>query len=284
MEYYDYKEVFNKTSTDSNDDMLVVAIASSMTGIFLFVIFCCCCSAVCAGYVDNCINNTLSGGDEEYGQRALRRMEEEKEKKKEDPEVRKTKLLNSFEKNKVSMVVTEHCFVAKPLHKSTSDEALTESTTTSSSLSDNNDEDSNHDQSDDDSDEQNNNSTVINVSAVINDIESGEPNELYLPVSSKDGKEEKRKVPNCCAICLCPYDVGDTIIWSSNGSCQHAFHDECIVPWLVKNQNGECPCCRTQFTDLPPPNGKNGENNGPSIWSIRSWFNRIRYTFVSQRE
>jgi hypothetical protein len=29
--------------------------------------------------------------------------------------------------------------------------------------------------------------------------------------------------------------------------CQHVFHSECIMDWLVKYQ--ECPCCRTAFGD-----------------------------------
>ena len=106
-----------------------------------------------------------------------------------------------------------------------------------------------------------------------------EPKEIYLPASASS-----LKVPNCCAICLCSYDINDTVIWSCNKDCGHAFHDECIIPWLVKNQSGECPCCRRQFTDLPPPGeDKNKNNSRPSVWSIRSWFLRLRYTFLSTR-
>ena len=61
----------------------------------------------------------------------------------------------------------------------------------------------------------------------------------------------KRQVPNCCAICLCPYDVDDAVVWSSNQACKHAFHEDCMVDWLTKMQNGTpCPCCRQEFTDL----------------------------------
>ncbi len=105
MEYYDYKEIQNSTDNDSLDQVIIITVASSLSGIFGFILFCCCCTACFAGWIDNCVNNALTpNGDEEYGQRALRRMEEEKERKKEDPEVRKEKLLNSFERNKVSMV------------------------------------------------------------------------------------------------------------------------------------------------------------------------------------
>ena len=62
-----------------------------------------------------------------------------------------------------------------------------------------------------------------------------------------------RIVPNCCAVCLCPYDVGETLAWSSNKSCRHAFHLDCIVEYLCKVQEVDCPCpcCRGTFVELP---------------------------------
>ena len=60
-----------------------------------------------------------------------------------------------------------------------------------------------------------------------------------------------RLVPNCCAVCLCSYDEGDKVVWSSNKDCKHAFHVDCVVGWLVKFQpETPCPCCRQEFTDL----------------------------------
>ena len=58
-------------------------------------------------------------------------------------------------------------------------------------------------------------------------------------------------VPNCCAICLGSYSVDDPVVWSSNPDCAHAFHQDCVVGWLVKMQpETPCPCCRQEFTDL----------------------------------
>jgi hypothetical protein len=59
-------------------------------------------------------------------------------------------------------------------------------------------------------------------------------------------------VPNVCAICLTSYTVGDTVVWSSNPECRHAFHEECLLQWLVhsKQEGTPCPCCRQSFTDL----------------------------------
>ena len=62
---------------------------------------------------------------------------------------------------------------------------------------------------------------------------------------------QEQPVPNCCAVCLGGYSVGDEVVWSSNPKCSHAFHKECIIEWLVKMQpETPCPCCRQEFTDL----------------------------------
>lgn len=111
-------------------------------------------------------------------------------------------------------------------------------------------------------------------------MESNEPKEIYLNSTRKcklTGREAKVKVANSCAICLCSYDIEDVVVWSSNKECTHAFHDECILQWLVKNQNGECPCCRCRFTDLAPPEVKKEKS-----WSFRGW--RMRYNILGQRD
>ena len=94
---------FSEGTMDKNE-IIVLSIMSFMGIVVLFIICCCCCSASIATWVDNLINNNLSNGDDVYSERALRRMEEDEEKKKEDPAVRKQKLLESFDRNKVSMV------------------------------------------------------------------------------------------------------------------------------------------------------------------------------------
>ncbi len=69
-----------------------------------------------------------------------------------------------------------------------------------------------------------------------------------------DEEEELKSVPNNCAICLSEYVSGDTIVTSCDPMCTHAFHQECIIEWLVKMQVGApCPCCRRTFVELSPP-------------------------------
>ncbi|KAG7369095.1 ring finger domain containing protein [Nitzschia inconspicua] len=61
-----------------------------------------------------------------------------------------------------------------------------------------------------------------------------------------------RQVPNECSICLCEYTVGSDIVWSSNPQCDHAFHEQCIEQWLMKQREGPlCPCCRRDFVIDP---------------------------------
>lgn len=61
-------------------------------------------------------------------------------------------------------------------------------------------------------------------------------------------RQRHRRVPNCCAVCLCPYEVGECVVWSSNARCRHAFHEDCVVGWLTKMRDGApCPCCRQEF-------------------------------------
>jgi hypothetical protein len=58
-------------------------------------------------------------------------------------------------------------------------------------------------------------------------------------------------VPNGCAICLTCYERDDTVVWSSNPACSHAFHRDCLVGWFVRQQpETSCPCCRQEFTDV----------------------------------
>mmetsp|Transcript_6557 Transcript_6557/g.9620 ORF Transcript_6557/g.9620 Transcript_6557/m.9620 type:complete len:82 (+) Transcript_6557:379-624(+) len=76
------------------------------------------------------------------------------------------------------------------------------------------------------------------------------------------GTTQLREVPNECSICLNSFVVSDRISWSAE-QCPHAFHEECIVMWLVtlgresdrrmhnrslpSNFKMPCPVCRQDF-------------------------------------
>jgi hypothetical protein len=51
--------------------------------------------------------------------------------------------------------------------------------------------------------------------------------------------------PKVCPICMEPYKAGDEIAWSKNEECHHAFHLDCILNWLMNND--ECPMCRGDY-------------------------------------
>ena len=52
---------------------------------------------------------------------------------------------------------------------------------------------------------------------------------------------------NECPICLEKFEVGQDLSWSQARKCQHTFHAECLIPWLMKHD--DCPCCRATFID-----------------------------------
>lgn len=51
--------------------------------------------------------------------------------------------------------------------------------------------------------------------------------------------------PRSCPICCEDYIKGDDVAWSRNEECCHAFHTDCIVPWLMDHD--DCPMCRCVY-------------------------------------
>jgi hypothetical protein len=45
--------------------------------------------------------------------------------------------------------------------------------------------------------------------------------------------EDPRAVPNQCAICLEAYQPKNTVVWSRNQDCSHAFHQDCILDYCL---------------------------------------------------
>ncbi len=80
---------------------------------------------------------------------------------------------------------------------------------------------------------------------------SDEESERRRPVTP-DTVEELHEIknnhmysPRVCPICMESYTDGDDIAWSYNEACTHVFHRECIVRWLMKND--DCPMCRSPY-------------------------------------
>ena len=53
------------------------------------------------------------------------------------------------------------------------------------------------------------------------------------------------EVQTSCRICFEEFAEGDEIGKSKNRDCCHIYHVDCIVHWLMNND--ECPICRTKF-------------------------------------
>eukprot|EP01083_Nonionella_stella_P077779 212546_1 len=51
--------------------------------------------------------------------------------------------------------------------------------------------------------------------------------------------------PQNCSICCEDYKVGEQIAWSQNNACPHAYHVDCILKWLISNN--DCPMCRAEY-------------------------------------
>jgi hypothetical protein len=49
-----------------------------------------------------------------------------------------------------------------------------------------------------------------------------------------------------CAICLSHFEPQQLVCESNNSSCQHIFHRDCMVDWLMKHQD-TCPMCREVY-------------------------------------
>ena len=89
------------------------------------------------------------------------------------------------------------------------------------------------------------------------------PNEVFqddekslFPVSFPTDDEVET---DSCSICLETFYEGDEIGLSRNVDCNHVFHKECLIQWLMKNQSS-CPICMNLFyvkgKSVPKSDGK----------------------------
>jgi hypothetical protein len=76
--------------------------------------------------------------------------------------------------------------------------------------------------------------------------------------SPEDETEEELEFFKTCAICLTPYQDGEEVCWSHNMHCNHVFHRECILAWLIRKD--DCPLCRHNFLAINDDEEADEEN------------------------
>lgn len=227
--------------------LIVVIMIVPVVIVIMWQIFRWCVPGDLSIAIDNFINSHhRTDSDRIYGDRIVRQQIEEEEKNKEDPEERRARLHEYFENKSLIMVVKDDSFAQS---KKRSDSSATLKTSPS-------------DMSSSDKGSQRGQGARVGGDLEMQTSKSydQEDMEVYIPdITSIVNENEKgskdggfRKIPNCCAICLCGYDVGDTITWSYNNKCTHAFHHECILDYLQTQKSTPCPCCRREFTDMLP--------------------------------
>jgi hypothetical protein len=74
-----------------------------------------------------------------------------------------------------------------------------------------------------------------------NDSNSGGSRDEGLTESDKDDDDDDDGV---CPVCLEGFGSGDTVMFARSLSCNHVFHEECLLPWLLEHRESECPSCR----------------------------------------
>jgi len=73
---------------------------------------------------------------------------------------------------------------------------------------------------------------------------SGNDNQSKLGTmpSSPNASVDSSNEGPICSICLAEYENADSVFKST--SCPHMYHKECLMEWLERRNNTECPCCR----------------------------------------
>ncbi len=117
-------------------------------------------------------------------------------------------------------------------------------------------------------------------------VSISESMEFTMSMLAASAPQDSHRIPNQCAICLCDYEEGDTIVTSCDRSCPHAFHRECIVEWLVRMQEGTpCPCCRRTFVELDEYNPRSGRRGaGHAAVAQNSNDGGARYPVEAERQ
>jgi len=87
-----------------------------------------------------------------------------------------------------------------------------------------------------------------------------------------------RRVPNLCAVCLMGYEPEEVVVWSSNPSCPHAFHEDCLLDWLVHSTQAKATITIEEDNDKPP------QDDQPTCPCCRQSFARDLISFRKERK
>lgn len=78
------------------------------------------------------------------------------------------------------------------------------------------------------------------------DVETLEPITETEEAPDRDvGDDFSNATEPMCSICLGEYEDDDLVL--SAKTCCHKFHRDCILDWLERQNNTDCPCCRSQM-------------------------------------
>lgn len=83
--------------------------------------------------------------------------------------------------------------------------------------------------------------TKANAAEDSTDLESGGVAATLVDVTLDDDQLSEDGGP-ICSICLGDYESSDPVFCPK--TCSHQFHESCILDWLQRQTNTECPCCR----------------------------------------
>ena len=64
-----------------------------------------------------------------------------------------------------------------------------------------------------------------------------------------------------CPVCLDGFGIGDTVMFARSLSCNHVFHEECLLPWLLERRENECPSCRAVLVQDDDEENKSKHEN-----------------------
>jgi Ring finger domain len=96
--------------------------------------------------------------------------------------------------------------------------------------------------------------TVADVNPVEEE-DDDDDNLLYQPVDLVRAGVFKRtfkilKQQPRCVLCSVCFDIGDKVSVSSQNKCDHQYHRECILRWLV-TKSDKCPVCKELYFVRP---------------------------------